>query len=223
MDPEKTLSTLRMKRATRSTVFGTICVVLVLYGLASILTVYLPVLRVEAQYQYKQMLTKLGAQSLVQLIVPQVTFSTAGNTQHREFGIVIPELGVNEPVIFNVDATSPTAYEAALQEGIAHAASTSIPDMGGIGYYFAHSSNPSFRTQYNAVFYLLGKLKGGEDIFVWHEGNKYHYRVTNSRVTTPDDVSFLQEGYTTESIVLQTCWPPGTTSKRLLVFGERVQ
>jgi sortase (surface protein transpeptidase) len=40
-------------------------------------------------------------------------------------------------------------------------------------------------------------------------------------VTNPDDVSFLNQPYDQETIVMQTCWPPGTTSQRLLVFAER--
>lgn len=195
--------------------------ILLLYGILSLLLTFGPIVRVEAGYQYRQLLNRVGAQSFLQLIVPQISFSTTGLSQHREFGVVIPALGLNEPVIFNVDATNPAVYNEALKGGIAHAAGTSIPNMGGIGYYFAHSSNPEWRKQFNAVFYLLGKLEGGEDVYIWHESEKYHYKVIRSQVTSPSDVSFLNQEYTTETIVMQTCWPPGTTSKRLLVFAER--
>ena len=223
MDSEKTRTTGITTQVPWKTLFGVSSILLALYGMVALLLTFGPILRVEASYQYRRALQLLGAESGLQLIVPRINFSTIGNSQHREYGIVIPELGLNEPVIFNTDATDQKAYDAALAKGIAHAAGTSIPDMGGIGYYFAHSSNPSFRKQYNAVFYLLGKLKGGEDIYIWHEGEKYQYRVSATQITTADDVSFLQNEYATESIVLQTCWPPGTTSKRLLVFGERVR
>ncbi|MDQ3008969.1 MAG: sortase, partial [bacterium] len=165
----------------------------------------------------------LGTTNLEKIFLPQFSSLSLGlMNQHQDFGISIPKLGLDEPVVFNVNPHDENSYREALKKGIAHASGSSFPDNPGLGYYFAHSSNPEFRNQYNAIFYLLGKLNQGDDVYIWHDGEPYHYLVTKQVITTPEDVSFFNDTYSNEMVVLQTCWPPGTTEKRLLVFAERV-
>lgn len=185
-------------------------------------TVLLPIAFVEMNYTLKKTAqTAFGTTDIRRLLIPNITIGIEQKSTHPEGAIVIPALFMDEPIIYNVDPNNQEMYLAALKQGIAHAAGTKLPGYGGLGYYFAHSSSPSFVQQYNAVFYLLGKLKGGEIVSVWREGKKYDYTVTVTKITDPSDVSFLDESqYQKESIVLQTCWPPGTTNKRLLVFAE---
>lgn len=189
-----------------------------------LITTLIPITVVEAKYQYQHTLqTWFHVDSLSEIILPNFdALNLQESSKYKNYGIKIPAVFIDEPVIFNVDPNDKTAYSAALKRGIAHASGTSFPDNGGIGYYFAHSSSSNLHLQYNAVFYLLGKLETGDEIYIWHEGKKYTYKVTESRITDPKDISFLHDFYSTETIVLQTCWPPGSTSKRLLVFGERV-
>ena len=163
-----------------------------------------------------------GTSDLRTIILPNADWYLAGGSQHRQYGIAIPSIFLDEPVVFNVDPNNPQEYQAALEKGIAHASSTAFPDSGGVGYYFAHSSSPEMRRQYNAIFYTLGKLKPGDDVYIWFDNTKYHYQVSDSVITDPQDVSFLEAQYDRETIVLQTCWPPGTTAKRRLVFAQRV-
>jgi sortase A len=203
-------------------------IVIALMGTLSIfiywlLTVVAPVASVEANFQVKKTLVAaFGVSDLRGLLFPAFRVGFEERSRNQAGGIVIPSLFLDEPIIFNVDPNDTTAYTKALKQGIAHASSTRLPDNGGLGYYFAHSSSPNLARQYNAVFYLLGKLKGGAKIIVWHEGKPYHYLVTSTKVTVSEDVSFLNvDQYTEETIVLQTCWPPGTTERRLLVFATR--
>lgn len=186
-------------------------------------SVALPIAGVELTYQYKKILRDdFGVADIRGLIVPQFHFDFKGITsKYTVDGITIPAVFIDEPVIYNVDPNNRALYLTALQHGIAHASSTAFPGSGGIGYYFAHSSAPALVQKYNAVFYLLGKLNRGDEIYIWHQGNKYIYRVNDIQITEPSDVSFLHRQYPTETIVLQTCWPPGTTIQRLLVFGQR--
>ncbi len=202
-----------------------IATVLIGFSLVWLLVTYLPVLIVETKYQvYTFITTQFHVQDLRSFFIPDFrNFDLSANSTHREYGITIPKLGIDEPVVFNVDPNNESAYRAALKEGIAHASGTAFPDNPGLGYYFAHSSNPDFRTQYNAIFYLLGKLNTGDKVYIWHDNQRYDYQVTSQAITSPTDVSFLQKSYDTESIVLQTCWPPGTTNQRMLVFAERVK
>lgn len=197
--------------------------VLFLIFLSWLVLTLAPVVMVEAKYQYRKLLGDVfQVQSLRSLILPTLRFADLqGQSKYQDYGIAIPALFLDEPVVFNVDPNDKTAYTEALKRGIAHASGTGFPDNPGVGYYFAHSSSPEFRTQFNAVFYLLGKLKSGDDVFIWHEQKRYQYRVTEIKETTADDVSFLNQPYPEETIVLQTCWPPGTTQRRLLVFANR--
>ncbi len=186
-----------------------------------LVSVVVPVVIVEAKYQSMKVLTGVfGVSSLRSLIIPAIYINMDRPSQHKEGAIVIPGLFMDEPVIYNVDPNNESAYINALRQGIAHASSTSLPGNGGLGYYFAHSSNPEIAKQYNAVFYLLGKLEEGDDIILWHENRRYEYTVTHTLITDERDVSFLNTSYDTETIVLQTCWPPGTTAQRLLVFAK---
>ena len=55
-----------------------------------------------------------------------------------------------------------------------------------------------------------------------YQGTRFNYKVTESRIVDADDVSFITEAQSgEEQLILQTCWPPGTTWKRLLVFAKR--
>ena len=187
-----------------------------------IFTVILPVATVELSYQsHKTMQMALGTTDIRGLLLPQFRIEADEKSKYPNGGITIPSLYLDEPIIYNIDPNNESDYLAALKKGIAQASSTRLPGNGGLGYYFAHSSTPNLARQYNAVFYLLGKLHGGERVSIWHDGQRYDYTVTKTIITDPADISFLHAQYDKETIVLQTCWPPGTSEKRLLVFAER--
>lgn len=185
--------------------------------------VFLPVIFVETKYQFTSFFRSLGFTNMRSFFMPNPEDLTiVGNTsKNKQYGILIPKLSIDSPVVFNVDPNDEAQYKAALKQGIAHASSTSLPDESGLGYYFAHSSNPSARVQYNAIFYLLDKLVAGDEVYIWNEGKRYRYIVSDKMVKEPADTAFLYQAYGEETIVLQTCWPPGTTKQRLLVFARR--
>jgi LPXTG-site transpeptidase (sortase) family protein len=200
---------------------GLLIVSMSIFVLWFLLTVT-PVLAVEARYQYRRGLENIfGISSFRAIFIPDFDLDFRSMSKHKEYGITIPKLYLDEPVVFNVDPNDKAAYTKALQQGIAHASSTSLPDASGIGYYFAHSSSPELRRQYNAIFYTLGKLEEGDEVFIWFEGEKHRYVVQRKEITTPNNVEFLQTEYSEETIVLQTCWPVGTTQNRMLVFATR--
>jgi len=193
--------------------------------LAWLVLVLLPVVFVEVKYQAKSLFNSLGFANPSSLFRPNFEgFTIVGNvSKNKDYGIIIPKLGLDERVIFNVDPNNEAEYTAALKQGIAHASSTNYPDQNGLGYYFAHSSSPGFQIQYNAVFYLLNKLEVNDEIYIWHEQQRYRYLVESKKINQSSDVAFLYETYDEEMIVLQTCWPPGTTKERLLVFAKRAK
>ena len=140
----------------------------------------------------------------------------------NEFGIVIDKLGINEVVTANVDPFNKKEYMPVLQQGIAHASNTALPDQEGNVYLFSHSSdNPFSITRYNTSFYLLDKLKPGDEIKIYYQQHEHLYRVRETSVVKPHQVEALSQE-TQNQLTLQTCTPAGTATNRLLVFADPV-
>lgn len=139
-----------------------------------------------------------------------------------EFGIFIGKIGANSKVYPNVDPSDPSKFLPFLRSGVAHAKGTVFPGNPGNIYLFAHSTDNFWNVgRYNALFYLIKDLKAGDEVVIFFNDKRHNYAVSESRVVDAEDVSYItqaQEGK--EQLILQTCWPPGTTWKRLLVFAK---
>ncbi len=139
-----------------------------------------------------------------------------------EFGILIPKIGANAKVYANVDSSNKNNFLPILQHGVAHALGTVFPGMSGNVYLFAHSTDSFWNVgRYNAIFYLLKNLVAGDEIVIFYQNKRFDYRVTETRIVEASDVSYItksQQGQQ-ETLILQTCWPPGTTWKRFLVIA----
>lgn len=136
------------------------------------------------------------------------------------FSVVIPKIGATANIIPNVDAGNETEYLEALKKGVAHAKGTYFPGQDKTIYLFAHSTDSVFNIQkYNAVFFLLNKLEKGDQIIVFFMDKKYLYEVEEKKIIAADDTSFLTPK-DEEKLILQTCYPPGTSFERLLVFAK---
>ncbi len=138
------------------------------------------------------------------------------------FSILIPKVGANQKVFPNVDPNNEKAFLPILYQGVAHAKGTVFPGIKGNIYLFAHSSDNFWDVgRYNAVFYLIKDLVVGDDIVIFFENRRHNYKVTESKVLDAADVSYLVKNQgEQEQLILQTCWPPGTTWKRLVVFAK---
>lgn len=139
-----------------------------------------------------------------------------------DFSIIIPKIGASSKIIENVDPSNEKEYLPALGKGVAHAKGTAFPGLGGNIYLFAHSADTFWNVgRYNAVFYLLKELKPGDEIYIFFMGRRYNYVVNDSRIVESTETQYLQANIGAgEQLILQTCWPPGTTWKRLLVFAK---
>lgn len=139
-----------------------------------------------------------------------------------EFSIVIPKIGAAAKIYPNVDPSDEKGFIPILLKGVAHAAGSVFPGLSGNVYLFAHSADNFWDAgRYNAIFYLLKDLKEGDEVVIFYQGERYNYFVTGSKIVDSSDVSLLtnaKEG--SEQLILQTCWPPGTTWKRLMVFAR---
>ena len=140
-----------------------------------------------------------------------------------EFSIVIPKIAANARIIPNVDASRKDVYLPALEQGVAHTYGTAFPGEGGHMFLFAHSTDYFWNvSSYNAVFYLLSKLEPGDEINIFYKNQRFVYRNIGRRIVEPSQVEYVTRKTTKEFLTLQTCWPAGTTFKRLLVFATRV-
>lgn len=141
---------------------------------------------------------------------------------NTSFSIVIPRIGASEAVTANVDPSNETQFMQVLQHSIAHSMGTALPGMDGTIYMFAHSAASFLDVgRYNAVFYLLKDMQKGDNIYVYYENKRYNYVVYDTKIIDANDTSYMHADLGKgERLILQTCWPPGTTWKRFLVFAK---
>jgi LPXTG-site transpeptidase (sortase) family protein len=173
--------------------------------------------------------SKIATSGLLKPILDKITPPT-----EQRFQVVIPKINVDSNVIANVDASDPDNYNEALKQGLAHAKGTNFPGLpenedvientSNTIFIFGHSTDGIWNIdRFNALFYNLRYLEPGDDIFVWFWGVKYHYRVAEKGIYEPDDISFLTDSGSQERLVLQTCWPPGSIDKRLIITAYPVE
>lgn len=138
-----------------------------------------------------------------------------------DFSIIIPKINVNSKVVKNIDPNNSSEYQIALTKGVAHARGSALPGFSGNVFIFAHSANNWYQAnQYNAVFYLINKLLPGDEINIYYEGSKYTYSVTDKKIVNAAEINYLTGSTSNQNLTLMTCWPPGTTLKRLIITAK---
>jgi LPXTG-site transpeptidase (sortase) family protein len=138
------------------------------------------------------------------------------------FDILIPKIGANAKISPNVDPSNPDIFLPILKENVAHASGTFFPGQKGNIYLFAHSTDNFWDVgRYNAIFYLLKDLRKGDSVIIYFQNVRHDYVVSGTKIVSPSDISYMARPQTgKELLILQTCWPPGTTWQRLLVFAK---
>ena len=197
----------------------TLSSILIFVGTTILLFIYWPVIKEELKYSFDQMAhvryslsTEIEGSLDKPLIVPNTDFS-----------IAIPRIAAVAPVIEDVDPLNKVEYLRALRNGVAHAKGTAYPGEKGNVYIFAHSTDAFYNVgKYNAVFYLLGKLSKGDEIYIYYRGVKIKYLVDHVKVVSPSDIQYLTGNTEENTLTLQTCYPPGTTIDRLVVIAKEV-
>jgi LPXTG-site transpeptidase (sortase) family protein len=142
---------------------------------------------------------------------------------NKDFSVIVPKLGINSPVVASVDPLNAKEYENALQQGVAHAKTSYFPDQDGAVYLFSHSTNYEWYVKdLNAIFYNLKNIADGDIIVVYYKGKRYTYRYTSRAVVSSQDMTYLLPVTGKKQLILQTCYPPGTTYQRLMIFADLV-
>jgi len=177
---------------------------------------FAPALKEEIVYKVKQ----VAESSIVPVEIKKKDLTP----ENTNFWITIPKIEASAPVFPNIDTQDKDKYLPILYKGVAHAEGSSLPGKDGNTYLFAHSTDAFFNVgHYNAVFYLLGKLNAGDEIKVFYEGEEILYVVRERKIVEPEDVKYLGKINNGKTLTLQTCYPPGTTAKRLIVIADQVE
>ena len=138
------------------------------------------------------------------------------------FSLVIPKISAAAKIIPNVDPANEEEYTQALKQGVAHAKDTGLPGSQKTIYLFAHSTNTLENVaKYNAIFFQLKDLTAGDKIIIFYGGKKFTYQVISQEIVDAKSTSWLAS-FGEEKLILQTCWPPGTSLKRLIVVAKPV-
>lgn len=228
--------------AIRFLILRTIGNFLVLFAIFGILATFGPALYYEAAYKVVQArgVHYVVSQDAQLPIAKAQSLPSSGGTasfadvlagpkeqilvpKDTDFSILIPKIGASAKVFPNVDVSNQDLYLPILMQGVAHAAGTVFPGMNGNVYLFAHSTDNFWDVgRYNAVFYLLKDLAKGDEVVIFYQGKRYNYIVTGSKIVNSSDVTDLvnSQNQDKQQLILQTCWPPGTTFQRLLVFAS---
>lgn len=182
---------------------------LIIISIVIIYLIFFPVIKEEFNYQVN---TKNNFLENLEIVPP-----------NKDFSIVIPKIDAIAPVFANVDPFNKNIFLPVLRNGVAHAKGSALPGSGGNIYIFAHSTDAFSNVgNYNAVFYLLGKLKNGDEIDIYYKDVLYKYSVDKVLVVSSNELKYLEKIKNSETLTLQTCYPPGTTLKRLIIIADKI-
>ncbi len=197
-----------------------------------VLWVVWPVAREEARYgigqtpagQFVEKVSNVEPAQMVTIVTDDEPERPSWSVPDEKYSIYIPKIMAKSRIIEGVDAFDKKSYLDALQHGVAEAKGLAKPGEMGTTYLFAHSvgSRVDF-ARYNAIFYLLHRLEVGDRIEIMFEGKLYKYQMAERHIVSASDLSFITPQNKEEKLVLQTCYPPGTSWKRLMVVAKPVK
>lgn len=133
------------------------------------------------------------------------------------FAISIPALGIERlQVSHPEDPMTHAGIIEPLKRGVGHL--FGYPGGGGKVMVYGHSSGyPWDVSAYTRVFRRVNRLAPDDTIELLYQGRRFTYRVTGQERVAADDLRPFQEEDSGEELILYTCWPPDSTSERLLV------
>lgn len=153
---------------------------------------------------------------------PNLKLITATENLQEPF-LFFPALGIATPIIFP-ESTEELAIQEALRSGIAHYFGTALPGQIGNVYIVGHSSDFVWaKGDYKTIFARLPKAKLDQEIILHFQGTTYHYRVIETKIVSPNDLSVLGQPTDKKILTLQTSYPLGTALRRFLVIAEQME
>jgi len=141
--------------------------------------------------------------------------------------VFIPQFNVQAPLLVPASKNLSLIYNN-LRKGVVLFPGSDNPGSGYsiiLGHSSAYPWDPG---DYRSVFSLLNELNYGDPFFVYYEGHIYAFKVVAKKTFIPLNKN---NGLTTEqalprrnkpTVVLQSCWPLGASTKRMAIQGELI-
>jgi sortase A len=120
--------------------------------------------------------------------------------------IKIPKINLQKYVVEGTGVTD-------LKKGPGHYVNTPLPGQPGNAAIAGH------RTTYGAPFGDIGELHPGDEIDVTTHQGSFRYKVSQTKVVDPSDVSVLNKT-NDNRLTLTTCHPKYSAKQRLVVVAE---
>lgn len=138
--------------------------------------------------------------------------------------LISKKINLSVPIKMNIDGNNAKSYNNALENGVAHLMGSASPGKYGNVFIFGHSSYDAEKPgRYKEVFSKLNELVNGDLLEIQNQNALYLYKVVDKKIVKPDDVSVAGQNLSLKQLTLMTCWPIGSTEKRLVVVGELVE
>ncbi|HPS28392.1 MAG TPA: sortase [Candidatus Paceibacterota bacterium] len=141
--------------------------------------------------------------------------------------VFIPQFNVQAPLLIPPSKNLSIIYNN-LRKGVVLFPGSDKPGSGYsiiLGHSSAYPWDPG---DYRSVFSLLNELNYGDPFFVYYDGHIYAFKVVAKKTFIPLNKN---NGLTTEqalpkrskpTVVLQSCWPLGASTKRMAIQGELI-
>lgn len=149
--------------------------------------------------------------------------------QPEHDGFAYERLGISSPLSVNSE-TSPIAEQdwskisEDLRQGVSLAFEGVSFSEAQLAFLTGHSSD-TVRHPYASIFAPLGQAKIGDTFIIAVDGQDYNYQVTDKKIISPIAVDqFRQlEDDNIQRVALVTCWPPLTTTNRMVIVGNLIK
>ena len=139
------------------------------------------------------------------------------NPEYKQ--LVIKKIGVDMPIVVTgKEYNEKDAYDA-LNKGAWLYTTTSTPDKGSNTVLAGHRYK--YLPPASNTFYFLDKISRGDEISIYWQGREYQYRVSDTQIVPPEDLSVLEPS-TTPTLTLITCTPLFTIKNRLIITAKLI-
>ena len=139
----------------------------------------------------------------------------------KYFSITIPKLGIEKfTVTHPANPFTSEGMLSPLKNGVGHL--FGYPGGGSTVMIYAHSSSFPWDTSlFTKAFRRINELKKGDRVYVTYNNHLHVYEISHNATVPAGNVGPF--GATGEELILYTCWPPDSISKRFLQFAYPVQ
>ncbi len=143
----------------------------------------------------------------------------------EEATLVIEKLNISAPIIFSKAQTTDAIYTD-LKKGVVVYPGSVKPGEQGSSLILGHSSSYLWdKNKYGNIFALINKLQIGDTFSIrYADGQTFRFQVDESLIFNPFDSDSLAKLSATETsnVILMSCWPTGTSLKRIGIKGVRI-